>query len=228
MHPRSAWSLPRGGRCRWRPPGVEALALAVWARAGRDRRGHPLDTTRVALPGAYVPARDAPARRRPRGDAQDHRPACRRRWSTGWCVTTVAAPWCASAGRATPPTPRGAGSGLRRWSGPARTRLAPVIASPMPHARGRNGHASGTGGREHPSARPPDVGVAGHGPRPPGGSRAVWACHPPRSAAGVGATRAGPPGGGWGLHRPLWRVPTPRGHTPHRAQTRPSPRRGPL
>ena len=54
--------------------GCEALALAVWAHAGRDRRGHPRDTTRVALPGAYVPARDAPARRRPRSDAQDHRP----------------------------------------------------------------------------------------------------------------------------------------------------------
>ena len=58
------------GDHRW----CEELALAVWAHAGRDLRGHHRDTTRVALPGAYVPARDAPARRMPPGDAQDHRP----------------------------------------------------------------------------------------------------------------------------------------------------------
>lgn len=53
---------------------LSALALAVCAHAGMDLRFHPLDTTRFALTGAYVPDSDEQAMTLTPGSAKDHRP----------------------------------------------------------------------------------------------------------------------------------------------------------
>src|SRR6266545_5205002 len=53
----------------------QARARCGGARGGIARRGTPLDPTRVARPGASVPAREAPALPSTHGDARAHRPA---------------------------------------------------------------------------------------------------------------------------------------------------------
>jgi hypothetical protein len=59
-----------GGDLVW-----EALALALCAHAGMERRFHPLDTTSVSRTGADVPDRDEPALHLTHGSSTDHRPA---------------------------------------------------------------------------------------------------------------------------------------------------------
>jgi transposase len=51
-----------------------ALAFAVCTQEGIAPRCHPLDTTRFALSGAYVPESDEQAMRIPQGYSKDHRP----------------------------------------------------------------------------------------------------------------------------------------------------------
>jgi len=51
------------------------LALAVCAQEGIDMRFNPLDTTSVALTGAYMPDSDEQAITITPGDSKDHRPA---------------------------------------------------------------------------------------------------------------------------------------------------------
>jgi hypothetical protein len=53
----------------------QARARCGGARGGLARRGTPLDPTRVARPGASVPAREAPALPSTHGEARAHRPA---------------------------------------------------------------------------------------------------------------------------------------------------------
>src|SRR5262245_42706179 len=53
---------------------LQALALAICAQEGIDRRFHHLETTSLALTGPYVPESDEHAMRIPHGYSKDHRP----------------------------------------------------------------------------------------------------------------------------------------------------------
>ena len=225
------------GDHRW----CEELALAVWAHAGRDLRGHHRDTTRVALPGAYVPARDAPARRMPAGDAQDHRPALpqavvarlvshdgglpvvRQRWAGHPADTQGCRKRAAAVIRACQdtPRPRDRVAAAPRAGEDTATPRAPVgvitrLPAPLTWVSQVMGHARqgdpGPSGRATPRDQPRAWGHEGRAPRWLVGSS-------PAAVARADATRThATPRADAAITTPRWPRHAPRVGTPAAAQ----------